>query len=234
MKFTSLIFSVFVIMFTGCSEQQGSLVEDYLSCVSDKDIEGMKDKLSVEDARVLDDSVKGCLNQMANNKSKKVKIRQYIDSAGYMSRNKNMKMLYTQVNLKRRGKDYTDKFPEPDELVETITKDMPEEGKGFVTLLVELGEDDSKDKNYYDELSTKWFNEYYTDKSFCEMQTVKPLMYSEINIIEVKEKSADKVEVRYEIVKEDGSSLKRSMSVEKVNGDWAIAGLPYFNSARFW
>jgi len=233
-KYSLALLSAAILTFTGCGNGQGALVEDYLEYVADRDIDGITDSVSVEDAKDINERISRCIQEMSNENKKAKKIKAYLFFKGYMNKSKNGNMLDKQMKLKRQGKPYSKKYPEPDELIEIITKNMPEEGKELLEVIKDFGEDPSKNKSSYNEMFITWYEEHYTDKSFCEMQTVRELNYDEINILEVKEESADRVNVRYEIVADDGSSDKNSIRVEKIGGDWKVARRPYIRGAFGW
>jgi hypothetical protein len=98
--------------------------------------------------------------------------------------------------------------------MEQYSKGLDEAGKGFLHLLF---------------FENRWF-----DESFCQSEIIEKLNYDDVNIIEVTEESADRVNVRYEIIFDDGSSEKTSIDVEKVNGDWKVAGQPYIMPSFGW
>ena len=230
LKFKILVLSLVLLMFTGCFNSKGDLVEDYLEYVSEKDMDGILNSVGAKDGKYINELIDRCKKEMHDKKKKITKINTYIYSRDNMSQS-DSNNFDIQTKLKRNGSEYTDKLPTPEEIIDNA--DMEDEFREYFEKFLEYAEDDSRNKEDYKIMVFNWYNEFYTDSSFCEMQTLNTLTYDEINIIETKDVSADEVTVRYEVVSDDGISKKSSMNIEKMNGDWKVAGRPFIKNNYF-
>jgi len=228
-----IILSATLLSFSGCGSNQGTLVEDYLSSVADKDIEGITDAMSVADAKRVNQRVSSCLKDMSNEKKKLQKIKKkmgsYLMEIG-MTR-KDEKKLNIQRRHYEKGQPLDKRYPSLDAFMKDYSRGLDEAGKGLLHLVI-FENNKKYDKNT--NVGLYWFDEYFTDESFCKSEVVDSLSYDDINILEVQENSADSVNVRFEIIADDGSSEKTSIDVEKINGDWKVVGQPYIISIYGW
>jgi hypothetical protein len=201
--------------------------------VSDRDIDGITDSVSVADAKDINARMKSCLSEMSNEKKKLEKINKkmgsYIMQVGMSRRDE--KKLNIQRRHYEKGENLDKRYPSLDTFMEQYSKGLDEAGKGFLHLLIF---ENNKKSDKKGGVKLDWFDEYFTDESFCQSEIIEKLNYDDVNIIEVTEESADRVNVRYEIIFDDGSSEKTSIDVEKVNGDWKVAGQPYIMPSFGW
>ncbi|PHR52946.1 MAG: hypothetical protein COA44_15865 [Arcobacter sp.] len=228
-----VLLSVALLSLSGCGSDQGTLVEDYLEYVADKDIEGITDSMSVADAKSVNQRVSSCLSDMSNEKKKLQKIKKkmgsYLMEIGMSRRDE--KKLNIQRRHYEKGQPLDKRYPSLDTFMKDYSRGLDEAGKGLLHLVI-FENNKKYDKNT--NVGSYWFNEYFTDESFCQSEVIDNLSYDDINIIEVQEKSADSVNVRFEIIADDGSSDKTSIDVEKINGEWKIVGQPYIISSFGW
>ncbi len=238
------------MLVTGCGSETEEVATDFISALSSGDKEEAKELASTDIIKKIDNMQNHC-NMVVSKKleNQTITFLQKVKKAEKDIKNKDTKnkdkINAIREKYEEKKKELVkefDKGKEPNHQFER--EEAKEFNKKLFPLTLEMVQDvieavDIEDENQEQMEKVIAWNEQGLESGYASLRVIEetPVEFSpecvdsvsvfgfvdDINILEVKEITADEEVVRLEVINKKGDSNKIEMHVEKIKGDWLVS-----------